>query len=230
VTEAEAAQAAATFLGMDAGALRFEGEINGDMPCYTFAGETDGKTFSICVTRQGGQVLWYRSDSDGGISAVPTDEKYDALTGVAQQYLRDKGYGESKPSYAQFYNGSAVINLAPMENDIVLYPDLIKVWVDIATSRVVGFEAKNYLMSHRKRYFEEPELTALQAQKTVTSELNVSNVRLALIPIETGEERLCWEFTGSIGEHDYLVYVNAKTGVEEDVLMIQHTNDGTLVM
>ena len=230
VTEKEAAQAAAKFLGVDAGTLRFDGEVNGTIAGYSFTGEANGKAFSICVTKQGGQVLWYRSDSDGGISAVPTDEKYHALTKVAQQYLKDKGFGESEPSYAQFYNGTAVINLAPVENDIVLYPDLIKIWVDIAGGQVVGFEAQNYLTSHKKRDFEQPELTALQAQKTVTSELLVSNVRLALIPLETNEEKLCWEFTGSIGERDYIVYVNAKTGVEEDVLMIQHTNDGTLVM
>ena len=54
--------------------------------------------------------------------------------------------------------------------------------------------------------------------------------RLALIPLASGTEKLCWELKGTINGNDYLIYVNVETGVEEDILMIQHTNDGTLVM
>ena len=230
VTSEKAAQAAAKFLEIDVSALTLSQECNGDIPCYTFTGEKQGVAFSIQITRKGGKVLWYMSQHDGGISAVPTDEKYGQLSQTAQQFLRDKGYGESAPSYAQFYNGLAVINLAPLENDIVLYPDLIKVWVDIPTGRVMGFDANNYLMSHKRRGIMEPDYSKEQAQEKINKNLQVENVRLALIPLESGEERLCWEFTGTHKELEFLIYINVKTGVEEDILIIQHTNEGTLVM
>jgi spore germination protein len=230
VTEEQAAEAAATFLGVNAQTLTSDGECNGRIPCWAFSGNMDGSGFVISVTKQGGQILWYRKDNGGGISAIPTDQRYRELTKAAQQYLVDKGYGESAASYAQFYNGMAVINLAPVEQDIVLYPDLIKVWLDISTGEAVGLDANNYLMAHKRREFKKPKLDVAEAREKVVSSMLVSGTRLALIPLETGEEKLCWEFTGKIEDRDYIVYINVETGLEEDILMIQHTNDGDLVM
>jgi len=230
VTRDQAAQAAAQFLGIDAATLTDAGEQNGTIPSFGFTGEQNGKSFEIYISKQGGQMLWYMGSSDGGISAVPTDEKYAELTNTAQQYLIDKGYGESASSYAQFYNGMAVINLAPVQEDVILYPDLIKVWVDIPTLTVIGIEAHNYLMSHKARTLEKPKLTEEEAKQKLTSSISVSDARLALIPMDTNQEKLCWEFTGSLDGQDYLIYINAQTGVEEDIMMIQHTNNGTLVM
>ena len=38
----------------------------------------------------------------------------------------------------------------------------------------------------------------------------------------------CIELKGKIEEKDFLVYVNAKTGVVEDILLIVDTGKGTL--
>jgi spore germination protein len=230
VTNDAATAVAAKFLGVDMTALTSDGETNGRIACYNFSGTMDGRSYVISVTKQGGKILWYRWDNGGGISAVPTDQRYQALTKAAQKFLVDKGYGDSAASYAQFYNGMAIINLAPVENGVVLYPDLIKVWVDISTSQVVGLDTNNYLMSHKKRDLKQPALDVNAARTKISSSLLVSGTRLALIPLETKEEKLCWEFTGEIEGRDYIIYINAQSGVEEDILMIQHTNDGELVM
>ena len=230
VTQEEAADAAAKFLQVDTTVLTYDGECNGRIPCYQFSGETDGLVWLIAITKMGGQVLWYRGDNGGGISAVPTDARYAELTKAAQKYLKDNGYGDSAPSYAQFYNGMAIINLAPVEHEVVLYPDLIKIWIDISSGKVVGMDANNYLMSHRKRSFAEPKLDVKAAREKIPQSLMVSKTRLALIPLDSGKEKLCWEFTGKIQSRDYILYINAETGLQEDILMIQHTNDGTLVM
>ena len=230
VTQADATAVAAKFLEVDASALNYDGESNGKIPCYQFSGETDGLTWLINVTKQGGKVLWYRADNGGGISAVPTDTRYAELTKAAMQYLNSKGYGETAASYAQFYNGMAIINLAPVEQNIVLYPDLIKVWVDISSGKAVGMDANNYLMSHKSRRFIRPKLDLKAAREKIPQGLQVSKTRLALIPLDSGEEKLCWELTGKIESRDYIIYINTQTGLEEDILMIQHTNDGTLVM
>ncbi len=230
MTQGDAVTAAAKFLEVDAAELAYDGECNGKLPCYQFSGVSDGLEYLISITKQGGKVLWYRSDNGGGISAVPTDARYAELTKEAQNYLKDKGYGESAASYAQFYNGMAIINLAPVEQNVVLYPDLIKVWIDISSGKVVGLDANNYLMSHKSRRFAQSKLDVKAAQEKVPKGLMVSKSRLALIPLDSGEEKLCWEFTGKIEARDYIIYINVQNGLEEDILMIQHTNDGTLVM
>jgi len=226
----EAIKVATEFLGVDEGTLKYDSDLNGTIPCYGFSGESDGAPLTIYITKQGGQVLWYMSQRDTGISAVPTDTRYAQLTEIAQEFAKEKGYGDTEPSYAQFYGGMAIINLAPVEDDVILYPDLIKVWVDISNNDVAGIDANNYLMSHKQRDLPYAAFTKTQAKQQVNGELQIESVRLALIPLESGEEKLCWEFTGSVGENDYIVYINAENGREEDILMIQHTNEGTLVM
>ncbi len=230
VTAQQAAAVAADFLGVDQAMLTNDCDQEGTIPCWGFSGEQDGRAFSICVTKQGGQVLYFMRDTDGGISAIPSDERYKQLTVFAQQYCAGKGYGVTKPSYAQFYNGMALINLAPVQDGAILYPDLIKVWIDISGNSVVGLDVYNYLMSHRQRSLPTPAITEQQAKDMVSAHMTAESVRLALIPLSSGQEKLCWELSGTVNGSDYLIYVNVETGVEEDILMIQHTNDGTLVM
>lgn len=230
MSQTSAAQAAAAFMNVEEDTLKPASDLNGRISCYGFSGKQDGMPFEIYVSRQGGQILWFMSRRETGITAAPTDEKYEVLTKVARQFLQEKGYGETEPSYAQFYGGMAVINLAPVEDKIVLYPDLIKVWVDIAKGEVAGMDAYNYLMSHKERELEKPVLSEPQAKGRIHADLEVESVRLALIPLETNIEVLCWEFTGTMDGKDYIIYINAVSGREEDILMIQHTNEGTLVM
>jgi len=206
-----------------------EGE-GGDVPSFGFDGKLkNGTEFSIFITKQGGQIIWYMQQTHGKGAAVPSDEKYEQLTNTAIEFVKKKDITEAVPSYAQFYAGNAVINIVPVENDVALYPDLIKVWIDIEQNKIVGMDALNFVMSHKERKLEEPKLTKEQAATYVTTALKIENIRLALIPTESQKEILCWEFTGKIEKKDYIVYINAETGKTEDIFIVQHTNEGTLV-
>ncbi len=230
VSKEDAQKKAGQFVGIDPGALTYSGDMNGIIASYGFSGLQNNIPFNIYISKQGGRVLWYMSQRDTGISAAPADQRYEQLKEIAKQYLRDKGYGDSAGSYAQFYGGMAVINLAPVENGVVLYPDLIKVWVDISANDVAGIDANNYLMSHKQRDIPAAVLTKEDAQAKLNNAMTVTNARLALIPLDTNEEKLCWEFTGTVNGNEFLLYINAETGAEEDILMIQDTNEGKLVM
>ena len=43
-------------------------------------------------------------------------------------------------------------------------------------------------------------------------------------------EILCYEFKGKVGETDFLVYVNAENGKQEDILIITDTPNGVLTI
>ena len=53
---------------------------------------------------------------------------------------------------------------------------------------------------------------------------------LVIIPTEWKTEILCYEFKGKIDETEFLVYVNAKNGREENILVIRETPGGILTM
>ena len=41
---------------------------------------------------------------------------------------------------------------------------------------------------------------------------------------------LCYEFTGNVDDKQFLVYINAENGREEDILIITETQNGVLTM
>ena len=53
---------------------------------------------------------------------------------------------------------------------------------------------------------------------------------LAMIPTKFQTEILCWEFKGKVDNREFLVYINAETGKEEDILIILDTPNGTLTV
>ena len=51
---------------------------------------------------------------------------------------------------------------------------------------------------------------------------------LAIIPTEWKTEIFCYEFKGKINDTEFLVYINAETGKEENILVIIDTANGVL--
>ena len=53
---------------------------------------------------------------------------------------------------------------------------------------------------------------------------------MAVIPTEWKTEKLCYEFKGKENDTEYLVYINAENGEEEQILIITNTPNGVLTM
>ena len=76
----------------------------------------------------------------------------------------------------------------------------------------------------------KPKVSKEEAKKTLNKELEITSEGLAVIPTEFKTEILCWEFKGKVDGTDFLVYINAENGREEDILTIVDTPNGTLTM
>ena len=123
-----------------------------------------------------------------------------------------------------------MLNCASTKDNVILYGDLVKVYIERASSRVCGIDANNYLFSHGERTLQAPALTQEEAQDRVSEALQIQSVRLALIPKTPNVEILCYEFKGSCGGTSFIVYVNALTGAEEEVYEIINSDEGELVV
>ena len=82
--------------------------------------------------------------------------------------------------------------------------------------------------SHEERKIPEVKITKEKAKESLNKNLEITSESLAIIPTEWQTEVLCWEFKGKVNDTDFLVYVNAETGKEEDILVITNTPNGTL--
>ncbi len=149
----------------------------------------------------------------------------------AKAFLTAHGVDDMAESYFIDQGNRLTINFAARQDDVICYPDLIKVEVAMDNGEIVGYEAAGYLMNHTQRSSLQPWVAAGDAQEQVSGELSVLSRQLALIPTEGENEVLCWEFKCENGDgKHYIVYINAKTGEEQQILILLEDENGTLTL
>ena len=111
-----------------------------------------------------------------------------------------------------------------------MYPDLIKVKVALDDGEILGVETKGYLNNHTERTISKNIISIDEAKKKLNKNLNIQSEGMAIIPTEFKTEILCYEFKGKINDSEFLVYINAETGDEEDILIVYNTPNGVLTM
>ena len=168
--------------------------------------------------------------TSGSAGGMADNEESQRLKQAALDYLNVHGYDSMQATYAQYYDGAAVINFAATQQDVILYSDLVKVWVDRQTAQVIGLDARNYLYSHVERELEEPKISMEEAESMLNVNLKVADRKLALIPLNPVKESLCYEFKGTFGEEEYIVYINVSSGEEEQIFKIINSEEGQLVI
>ena len=133
-----------------------------------------------------------------------------------------------KPTYYLKQGGTVTINYAYLQDNVTIYPDLIKVKIALDNGEVLGMETTGYLNNHTQRTIETPSISLEKAKASLNKKLSIISEDLAIIPTEWNTEIFCYEFKGRVDDTDFLVYVNAQTGKEENILVIIDTPDGIL--
>ena len=149
---------------------------------------------------------------------------------IGQEYLATHGFENMKETYFLKQDGIITINYAAVQEDVVIYPDLIKLKIALDNGEIMGIETSGYLNSHTTRDIATPKISKEAAKKTINPDLQIESEGLAIIPTEWNTEVLCWEFKGKVDDTEFLVYINAENGREQDILVIIDTPNGTLTM
>lgn len=232
VSAEEAVEIATAFIGTESvkEAVRST-DTGGPVPTYGVLLKLADIEITASVTRQSGKILWMAPESAGFVPRLDIDE----CVLHAKAFLTSRGFGEMAPSYHQQYDGLAVISFAAVQDEVTLYTDLVKVQVRMDTGAVIGIEANNYWMNHTHRERLHPKLQSAEARQYVSKRLSIDGEKLCVIPVDDGlgtgrTEILCWEFDGVAEENRYLVYIDAETGREVNVLKVVLGNGGMLTI
>lgn len=217
----QAKKTAADFLGLDLNQLEHSGDEGGNMPSYVFGAEN----ITISVTKKGGAVCYYLNSRETGQDTIDQN----TASQKAKEFLNKRKIGPVTESYFQTTNGICTINFAYLKDNVTCYTDLIKVSVAMDTGEIVGYDARGFIMNHKDRTLEKPTKSISEVQAALSPRLKVETNSIALIPTSGTNEVLCYEFKckGKDNE-DVIVYVNAKTGNEEQILILEHTDGGVL--
>lgn len=227
VAQEEAAAQAAKFLHCPIEELTFSGEGGGRLPVYTFTREDS----MVKITKQGGFPSYYKKA--GSVSAA--NLLYPQALDAARDYLAQQGLPAMAESYYVISDNLCSINfhsLAKTQDgrQVLCYPDLVKVTIELQEGGAVECDSTGYLMNCHERRLPNPKLSQEEAEQSLSPLLQVEDAGLAVIPTPGLNEILCWELhcTDPQGQ-EVLSYINAETGLEEQLYLLQKDKHGVLV-
>lgn len=226
ISKEDAMKKALEFVGKDV-KLEFTGETeNSSIDAYNFSNGNADNYLSVSITKKGGYVLYFLKN------VTVSEEHFDIETATenAKSYLDSHGFKNMEASYFQKDNGIATLNFAYAQDGVVCYSDLVKVKVALDTGNVVGLETKGYLMNHKQREATAPKITLEEAKAKISTNLEVTATRLAIVPKDSLKEVLCYEFKGTFHDKNFIIYVNADNGREEDILILIEDENGVLTI
>ena len=201
---------------------------NATIPEYNFSVTTnDDINISISISKKGGHIVYMNSNRNVNTEIISQEEANEK----GKEFLNNHGYSNMKETYYLKQDGIVTINYAYEQDNVVVYSDLIKVKVALDNGEVLGIETVGYLNNHvETRDLSNIKITQEEAKRTLNKDLEINSEGLAIIPTEYQTEILCYEFKGKVDDREFLVYINAENGREEDVLIITNTPNGTLTM
>lgn len=222
-TRDEARQVAEVFLENERALyLAPNGENNGVIPTYEFVAQPEkNRTVTLSVTRPGGYVLFLHDDRR--VKEQNLDIQSAVLT--SKRFLARQGLYHMRPCYYEVEDNVATITILAEQQETVLLQDIIKVKIALDNGEVVGFDAKEYIMNHYTRQMPASILSLKKAQTFLNPNISVVSAVLSLVP-SGDEEVLCYAFYGNYQNEQFLIYINAETGEEETVLLLQKRENG----
>ncbi len=205
--------------------LTLLGESHPEVDIYEFRIRSGEYWISAGVTKKGGEILYLLPENGEDEIVLPEAE----ICEIARDFLKRQGYGDMEMSYSSRFGGILTINFAARQDGIILYSDLVKIQLSMKDGRVIGLDAKSYLRNHRVRSLIDPAITEEEALRRAGDRITPSSARLCLIP-QNRREYLCYEISATDGIDDFLVYIDAQSGVERDLMQVVSIGGGTLVI
>ena len=203
------------------------GEKAGKIACYELKATGDEGELYASISKVGGKVIMfnYFKDCDG------SNVDLDTAVSSGEKTVRAMGIEGLTPVWATENANTAYINLCYNDGGIVCYRDMVKITVCRERGVVSAFDATAYYLNHTARRIEDPKLSARQAVKKVSPDIEVTTpARLVLIPFGNQKELLSYEVSGTFDGATYYVYIDAATGNEAQILRAVETTEGTLIM
>lgn len=204
--------------------ITYDGETTGLFETFNYKVSLENKDLYVQVAKRDGFILSissYCQSQQDTLSLTECEQK-------AEEFAQKLGL-DLKAVWSTKVTNMAYVNLTPIKNDVVIYADMIKVKISCSSGEIVGWEAQSYAYNHVERTNLTPQISENIARSKVSSSLNITSQRLALIPVEYGKEVLTYEYTCSANDSTYYVYINAKTGEEQKILKVIKTTTGNLL-
>ena len=194
----------------------FDGETQGELGGYKWK----INEAYMEVSRQGGVITLFRDQRSIEPRTISAEEAAKKAT-AALQSLGWQLVITSSEDFGSYVQFDAVVE----ENGVRIYPDKVRLMIALDNGKLVGLDTVPYYAFHHSRTFPK-KLTMDQVLRKLRPNFQVVESRLAVIVKSGNQEIYCYEFRGRYQGEEYLLYLNAATGVEENIRRIIKTPRG----
>lgn len=207
--------------------IEFIQEQQGRLPLYMYNVKFKDSEVNkiIYATKHDGHI--YQMISDRGVESENIGNK--EAENLAKEFLKKCGIENIEATYYLKSQNMVTISFAATQDGILIYSDLIKVKVALDNGEIMAIEANGYIFNHKIREVV-PSKTVEQAREKLYENLNIEGERLCVIPTDTKDEVLAYEFKGVVEDKRFLVYINANNLEQEKIFILLDTPGGTLAI
>lgn len=220
----KAAEIARSFSGREHLSFQVTNETKGSIPAYTVEAVDAGVRYVLEISQRGGRVLWMTAYSleplrQGDHEPVLSLEE---IAARGEEFLRQRGLAELHITDVQVLRNRATLTFVPTREGILRYGEPLRVQVDAADGRIIGFWAASFFAAQSRVHSETAvaEEAAWKVEDRVREGVEILDQKLALIQNERQEEVLTTRLGVKYGEEYYLIYLNMETGEEEQIVQV----------
>ena len=177
----------------------------------------------IDISKIGGKLMTMLNNREVNETAISKEQAIQK----AQEFVQSQGYEDLAVTNTLQEDHTLQVELSSKNREVYCYSDKLKLKIALDDGEIVGFQGNEYWMNHCVRKIKQPKISETAAKSNLNPLFAVENTRLVLLPNDCGCEVLCYEFTGKYKEQPYLVYINAETGLEENIFQVFSDENGT---
>lgn len=214
------------FKFFDSFTIEYVGDTVGKFATFNYNVYNSDLSLYVQMTKRGAFLL---SANSYGESTSQNSLTIDSCKTLAHNFASLMGIDNMYPVWTLKTGDIVYVNLAPIVNHTIYYPDLIKVKIDIGAGFVVGWEASNYAYNHISRESFQSKISFDDASKLLSPSLTVVERNYCIIPNEYVGESYAYEFICKWNDYTYYVYLDANTGEELNIMRVINTSSGDLL-
>src|SRR5699024_8577822 len=168
----------------------------------------DGDLF-MDVTEKGGLPITFIVNRELADQTISLNDGVD----IAQAYLSFIGYDNMTLFESKQFGNEGVFTFVYEEEDIKMLPDAISVKVALDNGEVIGLNAREFLLNHKKRQLNRDLLSEKEAREYVNDDVTIEEAQLVLTR-KDDDEVLSYLFLARYKDDTYEIYIDAQNGEE----------------
>lgn len=183
----------------------------------TFTDPNKSESITADLTRKGGHMVWFMKQRNTGKQKLSLHQ----ATQKADHFLKTKGFDSLEFVSSDQYDTVGILTFAKKEKNVLLYPASVKVKVALDNGEILGFDQTDYLITQASSLPNlKPKLTEKEAQAKLRSTMHVEKAALVVYKNDQDKNVLCYEFFTTKGKDTYHIFINAITGLQENVNLL----------